>query len=77
MWIEEKFIFIYFSICYVNLPLQVTNGDRVTYNINLWFVAYSDISSVCLSIGPASETPKLIHYGVVLFHTPDIGLIYL
>ena len=29
---------------------------------------------VCLSVGPASETPKLIHYRVVLFHTPDIGL---
>ena len=29
----------------------------------------------CLSVGPASETPKLIQYRVVLFHTPDIGLI--
>ena len=31
--------------------------------------------SIYLSVGPASETPKLIHYRVVLFHTPDIGLI--
>ena len=31
--------------------------------------------TVCLSVGPATETPKLIHYRVVLFHTPDIGLI--
>ena len=30
--------------------------------------------SVCLSVGPAYETPKLIHYRVVLFHTPYIGL---
>ena len=29
---------------------------------------------ICLSVGTASETPKLIHYRVVLFHTPDIGL---
>ena len=32
------------------------------------------ITEVCLSVGPASNTPKLIHYRVVLFHTPDIGL---
>ena len=30
--------------------------------------------SICLSVGPASETPKLIHYRAVLFHTPDSGL---
>ena len=28
----------------------------------------------CLSIGPASEIPKLIHYRVVVLHTPDSGL---
>ena len=30
---------------------------------------------VCLYVGPASETPKFIHYRLVLYHTPDIGLI--
>ena len=27
-----------------------------------------------LYVGPASVIPKLIHYRVVLFHTPDSGL---
>ena len=31
--------------------------------------------SVWLSVGPASKIPKLIHYRVVLFHTPNSGLI--
>ena len=31
-------------------------------------------TETCLSVGLASEIPKLIHYRVVLFHTPDSGL---
>ena len=42
-------------------------------------IPHVDKLSICrilyMSVGPASETPKLIHYRVVLFHTPDIGLI--
>ena len=30
---------------------------------------------VCLSVGTASKIPKLIHYRVVLFHTPNSGMI--
>ena len=32
------------------------------------------VTTVYLSVGPASVIPKLIHYRVVLFHTPDSGL---
>ena len=31
--------------------------------------------SVYLSVGPAYKIPKLIHFRVVLFHTPNSGLI--
>ena len=30
--------------------------------------------SVCLSVGPDSKIPKLIHYRVVLLHSPNSGL---
>ena len=33
-----------------------------------------DQPSVCLSVGLVTGIPKLIHYRVVLFHTPDSGL---
>ena len=35
------------------------------------------LSFIHMSVVPASEIPKLIHYRVVLFHTPDSGLTYL
>ena len=37
-------------------------------------VCLSVCMSVCLSVGLATGIPKLIHYRVVLFHTPDSGL---
>ena len=39
--------------------------------------SYRNMFTICLSVGPASETPNHINYRVVLFHTPDIGLINL
>ena len=37
--------------------------------------SYLVITFVCLSVGPASKIPKIIHYMVLLFHTPNGGLI--
>ena len=44
-------------------------------NASAWSPGLTVSNSVCLSVGQASDTPKLIHYRVVLFHTQDIGLI--
>ena len=38
-------------------------------------VSILTFKSVCLSVGPASKIPKLIHFRVVLLHTPNSGLI--
>ena len=50
--------------------INVDDKDDIPYNQH-----YLVCLSVCLSVGLASETPKLIHYRLVLFHTPDIVLI--
>ena len=64
----------YYIIITLECVVQLVNGvgSRVC---GVSGCTSSTHNSVCLSVGPASETPKIIHYRVVLFHTPDICLI--
>ena len=54
---------------------KVLPGWKTQADIDIGNTIEHDVKSYqYLSVGPASETPRLIQYRVVLFHTSDIGL---
>ena len=64
-----------YSINKTNGLLTSNSGNLHEKKTNREWIFQGECKDRCLSVGPASETPKLLQYRVVLFHTPDNGLI--
>ena len=64
--------FAFYDWCWYN-----DNAGQGETKLGKWMSVSHHIGRLmsCLSVGPASKIPNLIHYRVVLFHTPNSGLI--
>ena len=75
-YIHPLIIIWYNQTCY-DFCLNLLFGQAVSSSLCCIQISWPISGSMFhhLSVCPASETPKIIHFRVGLFHTPDIGLI--
>ena len=76
--LEEELVGVQYLSDVVASYLKIENDEEYYVfnlrNIHTKIASMKAIKEVCLSVGMVTGIPNLIHYRVVLFHTPDSSL---